>query len=67
MCNLDLKWMVASDVIRRDGVGEELIQLCSLLLGHECIILLVYSDLLDAHQLTSRHAANTMASTTTEK
>ena len=27
---LDLEWMVASDVIRRDGVGEELIQLCSL-------------------------------------
>ena len=39
MRTLDSEWMVASDAIRMDRVGEELIQLCSLLLGRDCIIL----------------------------
>jgi hypothetical protein len=58
---------VSSDAIRWDGVGEELVQLCGLLLGCDCIILLVYLCLLYANQLTSRHAANTTVLTTTER
>jgi len=49
--------MVASDVIRWDGVGEELIQLCSLSLGRNCIVLLVSSYLIDVHQRTSKNTA----------
>ena len=44
--------MIASDAISRDGVGEELIQLCGLSLGRDCIVLLVYSYLLGVNQRT---------------
>jgi len=47
--------VVALDAIRWDGVGEKLIQLCSLSLGRDCIVLLVYSHLLDVNRRTLRN------------
>jgi len=59
MSSEDSEWVVASDAIRRDVVGEELIQSGSLSLGRDCIVLLVYSYLLDMNQRTSRNTGHT--------
>jgi hypothetical protein len=47
--------VIVSDAIMWDRVEEELIRSCSLSLGCDCVILLVFSYLLDVNQRISRN------------